>query len=110
MELNVLAGNVESKHATPTAEQETVMAAPRWGGAGKLSVALFVVLFIAAPFLTPNFAMGSMPVKRTLTGCVVGADSSVSRSINEPTSLLKHTRYDSNKALIWLLTKARNSL
>lgn len=87
MELNVLAGNVESKHATRTAEQETVMAAPRWGGAGKLSVALFVVLFIAAPFLTPNFAMGSMPVKRTLTGCVVGGkffSVSVDQRTNKP--------------------------
>jgi hypothetical protein len=63
------------------------MAAPRWGGAGKLSVALFVVLLIATPFLTPDFALGSAPVKRTLTGCVVDGkffSASVDRRTNKP--------------------------
>ena len=58
MELNVLAGNIESKHATRTAEQETVMAAPRWGGAGKLSVALFVVLFYRRSFFDAQLRNG----------------------------------------------------
>jgi hypothetical protein len=87
MELDVLAGNVESKHARPTAGQETVMAAPRWGGAGKISVVVLVVLFAAAPFLMPRLAMGSAPVKRTLTGCVVDGrffSVSVDRRTNKP--------------------------
>ena len=58
MELNVLAGNVESKHATPTAGQGTVMAAPRWGGAGKLSVILFMVLFARRSFLDAQLRDG----------------------------------------------------
>ena len=54
MKLNVLADNVERKHATQMAGQERVMSAPRWGRVGKLSVTLFVILFIATPFLGPT--------------------------------------------------------
>jgi tetratricopeptide (TPR) repeat protein len=36
------------------------------------STALFIILCLAVPLLIPSNATGSMPVEKTLTGCVIG--------------------------------------